>query len=187
MIAVLSAEAVRGGDQRPVIDEFLHPLPSILDALRPSPEPPEQPDAVRGATSHRGPATRGRSVVASSPGPRSAGGGGSGRRPGRGRGAGLDGSRAGPRDHRGRAEERPRAQPRRALGSACRGPASSSTPRPGCSTTSTAWTCAKGVYAKPVAEHALALTLAGLRNLKTSAGLTRWTGQAGRSLVRRAG
>lgn len=29
------------------------------------------------------------------------------------------------------------------------------------------WTCAKGAYARPVAEHALALTLAGLRDLPT--------------------
>ena len=27
------------------------------------------------------------------------------------------------------------------------------------------WTCGKGVYAEPVAEHALALALAGLRGL----------------------
>ena len=32
------------------------------------------------------------------------------------------------------------------------------------------WTCAKGVYAEPVAEHALALALAGLRHLGPYAG-----------------
>ncbi len=32
------------------------------------------------------------------------------------------------------------------------------------------WTCAKGSYARPVAEHALALALAGLRQLPERAG-----------------
>jgi phosphoglycerate dehydrogenase-like enzyme len=44
------------------------------------------------------------------------------------------------------------------------------------------WTCAKGIYAKPVAEHALALTLAGLRRFTAYSRATGWTGQAGRSL-----
>ena len=45
------------------------------------------------------------------------------------------------------------------------------------------WTCAKGAYAKPVAEHALALTLAGLRHFKAYSRASRWTDQAGRSLI----
>ncbi len=45
------------------------------------------------------------------------------------------------------------------------------------------WTCAKGVYADPVAEHALALLLAGFRNLHAYAKAERWTGQAGRNLI----
>lgn len=45
------------------------------------------------------------------------------------------------------------------------------------------WTCGKGVYAQPVAEHALALTLAGLRDLKRFAGAREWGEQAGISLV----
>jgi phosphoglycerate dehydrogenase-like enzyme len=45
------------------------------------------------------------------------------------------------------------------------------------------WTCAKGVYADPVAEHALALLLAGLRNLHGYARADTWTGQAGRNLL----
>ena len=36
------------------------------------------------------------------------------------------------------------------------------------------WTCAKGVYSRPVAEHALALSLAGLRRLPTRARATSW-------------
>jgi phosphoglycerate dehydrogenase-like enzyme len=44
------------------------------------------------------------------------------------------------------------------------------------------WTCAKGVYAKPVAEHALALTLACLRHFKEYSRADGWTGQAGFSL-----
>ncbi|MDP9074849.1 MAG: D-isomer specific 2-hydroxyacid dehydrogenase family protein [Actinomycetota bacterium] len=44
------------------------------------------------------------------------------------------------------------------------------------------WTSAKGVYSKPVAEHALALTLAGFRDLKRF-GLARgWTAQSARTL-----
>lgn len=45
------------------------------------------------------------------------------------------------------------------------------------------WTCGKGVYARPVAEHALALTLAGLRDLKRFATAHGWGEQAGISLV----
>jgi phosphoglycerate dehydrogenase-like enzyme len=45
------------------------------------------------------------------------------------------------------------------------------------------WTCGKGVYARPVAEHALALTLAGLREIKRYATASDWTEQAGISLV----
>lgn len=37
-----------------------------------------------------------------------------------------------------------------------------------------AWTCAKGVYAEPVAEHALALALAGLRQLPARARTNEW-------------
>ncbi len=45
------------------------------------------------------------------------------------------------------------------------------------------WTCAKGVYADPVAEHALALLLAGFRNLHDYARVRTWTGDAGRNLI----
>ncbi|HEV2953941.1 MAG TPA: hydroxyacid dehydrogenase, partial [Candidatus Dormibacteraeota bacterium] len=41
------------------------------------------------------------------------------------------------------------------------------------------WTCAKGVYSKPVAEMALALALAGLRNLKTFSTARTWLGESG--------
>ncbi len=44
------------------------------------------------------------------------------------------------------------------------------------------WTCGKGVYAKPVAEHALALTLAGLRDLKSRALAQSWQAGSGISL-----
>ena len=44
------------------------------------------------------------------------------------------------------------------------------------------WTCAKGAYAKPVAEHALALTLAGLRLLPTRIAVRSWGAQGGTSL-----
>lgn len=36
------------------------------------------------------------------------------------------------------------------------------------------WTCAKGVYAEPVAEHALALALAGLRQFTARARTNQW-------------
>jgi phosphoglycerate dehydrogenase-like enzyme len=45
------------------------------------------------------------------------------------------------------------------------------------------WTSGKGIYARPVAEHALALALAGLRGLKTYAQARRWTAQRGTCLV----
>ncbi|HTV11403.1 MAG TPA: D-isomer specific 2-hydroxyacid dehydrogenase family protein [Acidimicrobiales bacterium] len=44
------------------------------------------------------------------------------------------------------------------------------------------WTCAKGSYAKPVAEHALALGLAGLRNFVERARASHWGPPAGTSL-----
>ena len=44
------------------------------------------------------------------------------------------------------------------------------------------WTCAKGAFAEPVAEHALALTLAGLRQLKTRARARSWGQQAAQTL-----
>ena len=45
------------------------------------------------------------------------------------------------------------------------------------------WTCGKGVYAEPVAEHALALALAGLRHLGPYAGARAWGRQAGTNLL----
>ena len=45
------------------------------------------------------------------------------------------------------------------------------------------WTCAKGVYAEPVAEHALALLLAGLRGLGQYSRATSWTGPQGTNLL----
>ena len=45
------------------------------------------------------------------------------------------------------------------------------------------WACGKGVYAEPVAEHALALALAGLRGLPTYARTNRWGRQAGTNLL----
>ena len=44
------------------------------------------------------------------------------------------------------------------------------------------WTCAKGVYSQPTAEHALALALAGLRRLHERARATSWGQQAGTTL-----
>lgn len=44
------------------------------------------------------------------------------------------------------------------------------------------WTCGKGVYAEPVAEHALGLILAGLRNIGRYAQETSWTRPIGRNL-----
>jgi phosphoglycerate dehydrogenase-like enzyme len=45
-----------------------------------------------------------------------------------------------------------------------------------------AWTCAKGAYAEPVAEHALMLAMAGLRQLQTRIKATSWGEPAGQSL-----
>lgn len=45
------------------------------------------------------------------------------------------------------------------------------------------WTCGKGVYAEPVAEHALALALAGLRHLSTYARATSWSRGQGVNLL----
>lgn len=45
------------------------------------------------------------------------------------------------------------------------------------------WTCGKGVYAVEVAEHALALGLAGLRHIPTRVLADRWGDQSGFSLV----
>ena len=44
------------------------------------------------------------------------------------------------------------------------------------------WACAKGVYAEPVAEHALALALAGLRALPTRARARSWGEQSAQTL-----
>jgi phosphoglycerate dehydrogenase-like enzyme len=45
------------------------------------------------------------------------------------------------------------------------------------------WACGKGVYADPVAEHALALLLAGLRDLPARAAARTWGPQWGTSLI----
>ncbi len=45
------------------------------------------------------------------------------------------------------------------------------------------WTCGKGVYARPVAEHALALSLAGLRHLVGYAREGSWSAPAGVNLL----
>ena len=45
------------------------------------------------------------------------------------------------------------------------------------------WACGKGVYADPVAEHALALLLAGMRGLPARAAATSWGPQWGTSLL----
>lgn len=45
------------------------------------------------------------------------------------------------------------------------------------------WTCGKGVYADPVAEHIITLTLAGFRYLHTSIPATSWPEQQGRNLL----
>ncbi|HEY2508736.1 MAG TPA: D-isomer specific 2-hydroxyacid dehydrogenase family protein [Streptosporangiaceae bacterium] len=47
------------------------------------------------------------------------------------------------------------------------------------------WTCAKGLFAEPVAEHALALALAGLRLLPERIQATEWGAAAGTSLFDR--
>ncbi len=45
------------------------------------------------------------------------------------------------------------------------------------------WTCARGVYARPVAEHALTLGLAGLRGVVSYSKAHSWGAQAGRNLI----
>lgn len=45
------------------------------------------------------------------------------------------------------------------------------------------WTCGKGVYADPVAEHVLALTLGLLRGIGHYARQDRWSGPVGRNLL----
>ena len=45
------------------------------------------------------------------------------------------------------------------------------------------WTCGKGVYAEPVAEHALALALAGMRHVGGYAREKGWSGPVGRNLL----
>lgn len=44
------------------------------------------------------------------------------------------------------------------------------------------WTCAKGAYAEPVAEHALTLALAGLRDIAGRARATDWGRQGAKTL-----
>jgi phosphoglycerate dehydrogenase-like enzyme len=45
------------------------------------------------------------------------------------------------------------------------------------------WTCGKGVYAEPVAEHALALALGGMRGVGRYARATTWTEPYGHNLL----
>ncbi|WP_419923650.1 D-isomer specific 2-hydroxyacid dehydrogenase family protein [Candidatus Poriferisocius sp.] len=45
------------------------------------------------------------------------------------------------------------------------------------------WTCGKGVYAEPVAEHALMLALAGLRGMGSFARARHWSPPQGRNLL----
>lgn len=45
------------------------------------------------------------------------------------------------------------------------------------------WTCGKGVYAEPVAEHVISLALAGMRNIAQYARANEWTGPVGRNLL----
>ncbi len=45
------------------------------------------------------------------------------------------------------------------------------------------WTCGKGVYAEPVAEHVLTLALAGFRHVHTYARESEWTKGMGRNLL----
>jgi len=46
------------------------------------------------------------------------------------------------------------------------------------------WTCGKGVYARPVAEHVLAFILAAFHNLGPYSAAQEWTGPTGRNLHR---
>jgi len=45
------------------------------------------------------------------------------------------------------------------------------------------WTCGKGVYSEPVAEHVLALMLAGMRHIASYARRSSWSGPVGRNLL----
>ena len=45
------------------------------------------------------------------------------------------------------------------------------------------WTCGKGVYAEPVAEHVLMLALAGLRGMGSFARARSWSPPQGRNLL----
>lgn len=45
------------------------------------------------------------------------------------------------------------------------------------------WTCARAVYARPVAEHVLAMGLAGMRGLLTYARTSTWAAPEGRNLL----
>jgi phosphoglycerate dehydrogenase-like enzyme len=45
------------------------------------------------------------------------------------------------------------------------------------------WTCGKGVYAEPVAEHALGLALAGMRHIAAYSRSEEWSQPAGRNLL----
>ena len=45
------------------------------------------------------------------------------------------------------------------------------------------WTCGKGVYAEPVAEHALGLALAGMRSIGGYSRRDKWSGPSGRNLL----
>ena len=45
------------------------------------------------------------------------------------------------------------------------------------------WYCGKGVYAEPVAEHALMLALAGMRGMATYARAEQWSAPEGRNLL----
>lgn len=45
------------------------------------------------------------------------------------------------------------------------------------------WTCGKGVYADPVAEHIITLTLAGFRYLHEAIPATSWPAQRGKNLL----
>ena len=45
------------------------------------------------------------------------------------------------------------------------------------------WYCGKGVYAEPVAEHALMLALAGMRGMATYARAAEWSAPQGRNLL----
>lgn len=45
------------------------------------------------------------------------------------------------------------------------------------------WTCARGVYSRPVAEHVLAMGLAGMRGIVSYARRSSWSDHQGRNLV----